>query len=70
MRQTIVAILLMLALAGVPGAAEVKVVRPPGVATGLPFSPGLVAGKMLYVSGQGAKDAKGVRKPFAFVGLV
>jgi enamine deaminase RidA (YjgF/YER057c/UK114 family) len=58
MSQRIVAILLMLAVAGLLGAAEVKAVRPPGVATTLPFSPGLVVGKMLYVSGQGAKDAK------------
>jgi len=58
MTHRIIAMLLMLAMSSLLGAAEVKVVRPPGAPAGLPFSPGLVVGKLLYVSGQGAKDAR------------
>jgi enamine deaminase RidA (YjgF/YER057c/UK114 family) len=50
--------MLLLVVAGALGAAEIKVIAPPGSATGLPFSPGLVVGKLLYVSGQGAKTAR------------
>jgi enamine deaminase RidA (YjgF/YER057c/UK114 family) len=54
----VTAILLVLAVAGALGAAEIKIITPAGAPTGLPFSPGLVVGKLLYVSGQGAKNAR------------
>jgi enamine deaminase RidA (YjgF/YER057c/UK114 family) len=37
----------------------VKLISPPGAQIIGPYSPGLLAGKFLYVSGQGAKNAKG-----------
>src|SRR5580693_7895403 len=40
-------------------AATVKAIFPPGVKTIGPYSPGIVAGHYLYVSGQGAKRADG-----------
>jgi gluconolactonase len=50
----------MLLLAAVAAqAATVKAVFPPGVKTIGPYSPGIVAGYYLYVSGQGAKRADG-----------
>jgi 2-iminobutanoate/2-iminopropanoate deaminase len=39
--------------------AEPKPVFPPGVKPVGPYSPGIVEGDLLYVSGQGARDAKG-----------
>ena len=53
-----IVITLILAAAGALQAADVKVIAPPGAPTGLPFSPGIVAGKMLYLSGQGCKEAR------------
>jgi len=44
-------------------AADVKPISPPGAQIAGPYSPGLLAGKFLYVSGQGAKDAKGNLPP-------
>ena len=41
-----------------PGAAK-KVVFPPGATTAGPYSPGVLAGGFLYVSGQGAKGPDG-----------
>jgi reactive intermediate/imine deaminase len=40
-------------------AAEIKVISPPGATIVGPYSPGLVTGEYLYVSGQGAKNAEG-----------
>ena len=40
-------------------AATMKAVFPPGAKTIGPYSPGIVAGDYLYVSGQGAKRADG-----------
>jgi enamine deaminase RidA (YjgF/YER057c/UK114 family) len=48
-----------LAVTGIAAAADVKLVSPPGAQIVGPYSPGLLAGKLLYVSGQGAKNAKG-----------
>jgi len=42
-----------------PGAAEVKPVVPPGAQIVGPYTPALQVGDLLYVSGQGARDAKG-----------
>jgi reactive intermediate/imine deaminase len=39
-------------------AAEIRTVSPPGASVVGPYSPGLIAGKFLYVSGQGALDSK------------
>ncbi|HEY1809507.1 MAG TPA: RidA family protein [Acidobacteriaceae bacterium] len=57
-------LLLSLALCGAVGAraqgVDFKVVSPAGYKPlGLPFSPGILAGNTLYVSGQGAADANG-----------
>ncbi|HUS06052.1 MAG TPA: RidA family protein [Bryobacteraceae bacterium] len=40
-------------------AAERKAIFPPGVKPVGPYSPGILAGDYLYVSGQGARDASG-----------
>jgi reactive intermediate/imine deaminase len=40
-------------------AAELKAVSPAGSVVVGPYTPGIIAGKFLYVSGQGAKDSKG-----------
>lgn len=45
---------------GLPaGAAEKKAITPPGTAAGRPFSPGIMAGDTIYVSGQVGRDASG-----------
>jgi enamine deaminase RidA (YjgF/YER057c/UK114 family) len=44
-------------------AADVRLISPPGAQIVGPYSPGLLAGKLLYVSGQGAKDATGNLPP-------
>lgn len=49
---------LLLLAVSMPG-AEKKVVFPPGVKLAGPYSPGILAGDYLYVSGQGAKAADG-----------
>lgn len=53
------AALLGLMAGGLMRAAEVKAISPPGAQIVGPYTPGLVAGKFLYVSGQGAKDSQG-----------
>lgn len=40
-------------------AAEIRPIRPPGVKPIGPYSPGVMAGEFLYVSGQGAQDPTG-----------
>ncbi len=47
----------------IAAAADFKLISPPGAQVIGPYSPGLLAGKFLYVSGQGAKDAKGEFPP-------
>ena len=43
-----------------PGAgAEKRVIAPPGAKPVGPYSPGILAGDFLYVSGQGGRDAEG-----------
>ena len=44
--------LLTLVVAGGAAAQDRQVVRPPGRGAGLPFSPGVRVGNMLYLSGQ------------------
>lgn len=44
-------------------AAEVKAIVPPGAQIVGPYTPGLQVGNLLYVSGQGARDAKGELAP-------
>jgi enamine deaminase RidA (YjgF/YER057c/UK114 family) len=51
--------ILLLLLAGLSAAADIKVVFPPGTRPVGPYSPGIVAGDYLYVSGQGARRANG-----------
>ncbi len=50
---------LVLALAMCLGAADLKVIAPPGVKPVGPYSPGILAGEFLYVSGQGARKPDG-----------
>jgi reactive intermediate/imine deaminase len=45
--------------AGALGAAEKKIIFPPGTKVAGPYSPGIVVGDLLYVSGQGAKGPDG-----------
>lgn len=57
-------LLLSLALCGAVGAraqgVDFQVINPAGYKPlGLPFSPGILAGNTLYISGQGPKDANG-----------
>jgi 2-iminobutanoate/2-iminopropanoate deaminase len=40
-----------------------QVLRPEGVATTLPFSPGIVAGDLVFVAGQGTRDPKSGQHP-------
>lgn len=40
-------------------AAEVKAISPPGAQIVGPYTPGLLAGRFLYVSGQGARNSQG-----------
>src|SRR5436305_4701375 len=49
---------IILAAAAAPG-ADRKPIFPPGVKPVGPYSPGVVSGSWLYVSGQGARDAEG-----------
>lgn len=49
---------IILAAASITG-AERKPIFPPGVKPVGPYSPGVVSGSWLYVSGQGARDAEG-----------
>ena len=45
---------------GLPGAgAEKRAIAPPGIKPIGPYSPGILAGDFLYVSGQGGRDADG-----------
>src|SRR5688572_29203033 len=53
MMRTALPLLLALLLDAAP-----KPVFPPGVKPVGPYSPGLMSGDLLYVSGQGARDAK------------
>jgi 2-iminobutanoate/2-iminopropanoate deaminase len=54
--QTLAAVLLVMITCA---AAERKAVFPPGVKPVGPYSPGVLSGSWLYVSGQGARDAEG-----------
>lgn len=58
------------ALVAAPGArADRRPVAPPGVGVVGPYSPGVLAGDFLHVSGQGGRDAAG-RRPATFEGEV
>ena len=49
--------------------ADTRVITPPGVTVIGPYSPGIMAGDFLYVSGQGGRDAEG-RLPGTIEGQV
>ena len=51
------AVLMVIALAA--AGAEQRVIAPPGPKPIGPYSPGILAGDFLYVSGQGGRDAAG-----------
>jgi 2-iminobutanoate/2-iminopropanoate deaminase len=43
--------------------AQKQVLRPEGVATNLPFSPGIIAGDLVFVAGQGTRNPKTGQHP-------
>jgi 2-iminobutanoate/2-iminopropanoate deaminase len=51
--------LILLLLAALPAAAEKKVVAPPDAPKGRPFSPAILSGGTLYVSGMVGSDKQG-----------
>jgi reactive intermediate/imine deaminase len=57
------------ALVSAQGSGARRVISPPGAALVGPYSPGVLAGDFLYVSGQGGRDASG-RLPDTFDGQV
>jgi 2-iminobutanoate/2-iminopropanoate deaminase len=57
---------IVLMLAALPLAAEKKVIAPPEFAKGAPFSPGILSGGTLYVSGQIGQDLKTRQVPADF----
>jgi reactive intermediate/imine deaminase len=60
MRVALVLTVAIAVLLGVPGsAAEKRAISPAGVKPVGPYSPGILAGDFLYVSGQGGRDAAG-----------
>jgi reactive intermediate/imine deaminase len=61
-RRVLLAGALSIAGAGLLGSqvpAEKRVISPPGTSVVGPYSPGILAGDFLYVSGQGGRDADG-----------
>jgi 2-iminobutanoate/2-iminopropanoate deaminase len=46
-------------MVAMPGAADRRVVSPPGVHVVGPYSPAVAAGDFLYISGQGGRDGEG-----------
>jgi reactive intermediate/imine deaminase len=54
-----VSVLLLLAIAVSAQSTPKRVIAPPGPKPVGPYSPGIVAGDFLYVSGQGARDREG-----------
>lgn len=70
MRRTLLCVALLALVASVSGFAQApaesvqkQVLRPEGVATTLPFSPGIVAGDLVFVAGQGTRDPKSGQHP-------
>lgn len=58
--RIMLAVAICAALVGAPGAtADRRAVSPAGAAVVGPYSPGVLAGDFLYVSGQGGRDAAG-----------
>ena len=59
-RVALVLIGALVVLVGAPGTgAEKRAIAPAGVKPIGPYSPGILAGDFLYVSGQGGRDAAG-----------
>jgi 2-iminobutanoate/2-iminopropanoate deaminase len=59
-------LLLLAVLAGLPALAQKQAVRPDGSAGSLPFSPGILAGGTLYVSGQVGSNPETGKIPEVF----
>ncbi len=55
---SILCTLLAVAVAAAPPEPEKQVLRPEGFQPRLPYSPGIVAGDLVYVAGQGSRDPK------------
>ena len=65
MHRTFLSAAAALLIAVTPSAQQTakRVIAPPGPKPVGPYSPGIMAGEYLYVSGQGARDAKGTLPP-------
>ena len=70
MRRTLLCTAFLALVAAVSGFAQApaesvqkQVFRPEGVAITLPFSPGIVAGDLVFVAGQGTRDSKSGQRP-------
>src|ERR1700730_13534145 len=63
MRLLLTALTALTTLAALCSAAERRPIVPPGVTPIGPYSSGILTEDFLYVSGQGAKDAKGEIPP-------
>ncbi len=59
---TLLALLLLVPLAA-PVAAQKQVLRPEGFEPKFPYSPGVVAGDLVFVAGQGSRDPKSGQHP-------
>lgn len=60
MHRIMLAAVVFASTVAAPGAgADTRVISPPGVRLVGPYSPGVLAGDFLYVSGQGGRDAEG-----------
>jgi 2-iminobutanoate/2-iminopropanoate deaminase len=59
MRKTILTAVLVVLCAGLALAADKKIIYPPGAKPGGNYSPGILVGDTLYVSGMGGEDASG-----------
>ncbi len=59
-------LLLLALILSLPALAQKKIISPPEFPTGSPFSPGVLVGRTLYVSGQTGSDLKTNRLPANF----
>jgi len=64
--KTLYPLLLLSVLAVLPALAQKQAVRPDGAAGSLPFSPGILAGGTLYVSGQVGSNPETGKIPDVF----
>ena len=58
-KSTVIVVLLNLLFAGLAFGADKRIIMPPGATPGGNYSPGILTGGTLYISGQGGEDAAG-----------